>query len=186
MKKVAIVTPEALAPRSFLWDELSERFKVKINNLGDNPITQQEDGLCILGDGSEVVETVNVLGRRAFVSGVVDLPHLRLEITPDNQYPLVLIPKVNIPNLTLQILNDGSIRTSYHQNMQSGQRNPLEVGTSCRIAYEYAGSVVVMDVFLARVEGPTKYGFVDILINAKVEDFPPVNEGVVISPPMAQ
>lgn len=185
MKKVAIVTPEALAPRSFFWDAVNERFKAKINNSIDNSLTQEEDGLCVLGGGSEVVETVNVLGRRAFVNGVVNLPHLRLEITPDNQYPLVLIPKVNIPNLTLQILNNGSIWTSYRPNMQSGQRNPLEVGKSCRITYEYAGSIVVVDVFLARVEGPPKYGFVDILINAKVGDFPPVNEGVVISPPMA-
>ena len=184
MKKVAIVTPEALAPRSFIWDDVGERFKAKINNLIDNSLTQEEDGLCVLGDGGEVVETVNVLGRRAFVNGVVDLPHLGLEITPDNQYPLVLIPKVNIPNLTLQILNDGSILTSYRSNMQSGQRNPLEVGTSCRITYKYAGSIVVVDVFLARVEGPTKYGFVDVLINAKAIDFPPTEMGVVVPPPM--
>ena len=182
MKKVAIVTPEALAHRSFLWDELSERFKVKINNLGDNPITQQEDGLCILGDGSEVVETVNELGRYVLTNGVVELPHLRLEIVNNE---LVLTPKVNIPILTLQLLENGVLSTSYRYNVSAGQPSELGYVTSCRIAYEYAGSVAVMDVFLVRIEGPTEYGFVDILINAKVEDFPPVNEGFVISPPMA-
>ena len=183
MKKVAIVTPEALAPRSFIWDDVSERFKAKINNLIDNSILQEEDGLCILGDGSEAVETVNQLGRYVFTNDVVELPHLTLEIT--NNYPepqWSLTSKVNIPTLTLQALTDGEIRTTNHYTWGAGQPILIDVGTSCRIAYEYAGSIVVVDVFLARVGG---YGFVDILINAKVEDFPPVNEGVVISPPMA-
>ena len=182
MKKVAIVTPEALSPNSFLWDEEAKRFKVRTNNLGENPITQQEDGLCVLGDGSEVVEPTNELGRYVFTNGVVELPHFRLEIVNN---ALVLTPKTNIPILTLQLLENGVLSTSHRYNVSAGQPSELGYITSCRIAYEYAGSVAVMDVFLVRIEGPTEYGFVDILINAKVEDFPPVNEGVVISPPMA-
>lgn len=180
MKKVAIVTPEALAPRSFLWDEVNERFKVRIDNLVENPITQEEDGLCVLGDGSEVVEPTNELGRYVFTNGVVELPHLRLEIVNNE---LVLTPKVNIPILTLQLLENGVLSTSHRYNVSAGQPSELGYITSCRIAYEYAGSVAVMDVFLVRIEGPTEYGFVDILINAKVEDFPPVEQGLISPPP---
>ena len=183
MKKVAIVTPEALAPRSFIWDDVSERFKAKINNLIDNSILQEEDGLCILGDGSEAVETVNQLGRYVFTNDVVELPHLTLEITNNYPEPLRLTSKVNIPTLTLQALTGGEIRTTNHYTWGAGQPILIDVGTSCRIAYEYGGSVVVMDVFLALVEGPI-HGFVDVLINAKAIDFPPTKMGVVVPPPM--
>ena len=182
MKKVAIVTPEALAPRSFLWDEVAERFKVKINNVVENSLVQEGDGLCVLGDGSEVVETVNLLERYVFTNDVVELPHLTLEITNNYLEPLRLTSKVNIPTLTLQALINGEIWTTYRYTWGAGQPILIDVGTSCRIAYEYGGSVVVMDVFLALVEGPT-HGFVDILINARVEDFPPVEQGLIAPPP---
>lgn len=178
MKKVAIVTPEALSPNSFLWGD-DNRFKVKINNLVENPITQEEDGLYILGDGEEVVvEAANELGRYIFTDGAVELSHLSLEITPDNIEPLVLIPKVGIPEATFQRLNNGEIYTTHRYRMEPGQRISLEIGTSCRIAYLYAEFVVVMDVFLARVEGPTQFGFVDVLIHARTADFPTTQDGM--------
>ncbi len=173
MKKVAIVTPEALSPRSFLWDELSERFKVKINNLGDNPVTQQEDGLCILGDVNNLtVGPANELGRYIFTNGVVELPHLRLEIRADSVAPLVFIPKVGITEANFQCLNDGGIYSTTVYQMEPGQITSLKLGTSCRIAYVYGEFVVVMDVFLARIKGETQFGFVDVLINARKADFP--------------
>ena len=178
MKKVAIVTPEALAPRSFLWDELSERFKVKINNLGDNPITQQEDGLCILGDVDNItVGPANELGRYIFTNGVVELPHFRLEIPTESEVPLVFIPKVGIAEANFQCQSDGEIYSTTVYQMVPGQRTSLELGTSCRIAYVYDEFVVVMDVFLARIEGATQFGFVDVLINAKTADFPSTQDG---------
>lgn len=173
MKKVAIVTPEALAPRSFLWDEAAERFKVKINNLGDNPVTQQEDGLCILGDVNNLtVGPANELGRYIFTNGVVELPHFRLEIPTESVVPLVFIPKVGITEANFQCLNDGGIYSTTVYQMEPGQITSLELGTSCRIAYVYDEFVVVMDVFLARIEGDTQFGFVDVLINARTVDFP--------------
>lgn len=179
MKKVAIVTPEALAPRSFLWDELSERFKVKINNLGDNPITQQEDGLCILGDVDNItVSPTNELGRYIFTNGVVELPHLRLEIRADSAPPLVFIPKVGIEEADFQRLNNGEIYSTSIYRMEPGRIISLEIGTSCRIAYVYGEFVVVMDVFLARIEGETQFGFVDVLINARKADFPSTQDGI--------
>lgn len=178
MKKVAIVTPEALSPNSFLWGE-DERFKVKINDLVENPISQEEDGLYIFGDGNEVVvESTNELGRYIFTDGVVELPHLSLEITSSNISPLLVIPKVNIPEAVFHRLNDGEISTTYMYRMESGQRIPLEMETSCRIAYRYSEYIVVMDVFLARVEGPIQFGFVDVLIQAKTADFPSTRDDI--------
>ena len=173
MKKVAIVTPEALAPRSFIWDGTAERFKVIINNLGDNPVTQQEDGLCILGNVDNItVGPTNEIGRYIFTNGVVELPHFRLEIPTESVVPLVFIPKVGITEANFQCLNDGGIYSTIVYQMEPGQRISLELWTSCRIAYVYDGFVVVMDVFLARIEGDTQFGFVDVLINARTADFP--------------
>lgn len=178
MKKVAIVTPEALSPNSFLWGE-DDRFKVKINNLGENPITQQEDGLCILGDVDSVtVSPTNELGRYIFTNGVVELPHLRLEIQTDSAVPLVFIPKVGIAEANFQRLNNGEIYETSIYRMEPGRIISLEIGTSCRIAYVYDELVVVMDVFLARIEGDTQFGFVDVLINARTADFPSTQDGI--------
>ena len=178
MKKVAIVTPEALAPSSFLWDEVAKGFKVKLNNLGDNPITQQEDGLCILGDVDNItVGPANELGRYIFTNGVVELPHFRLEIRADSVAPLVFIPKVGIEEADFQRLNNGEIYSTSIYQMEPGRIISLEIGTSCRIAYVYGEFVVVMDVFLARIEGETQFGFVDVLINARKADFPSTQDG---------
>lgn len=179
MKKVAIVTPEALAPSSFLWDEVAKRFKVKINNLGNTPVTQQEDGLCILGDVNNItVGPANELGRYIFTDGVVELPHFRLEIPTEGDPPLVFIPKVAITEANFQCLNDGVFSSAIVYQMEPGQITPLELGTSCRIAYVYDEFVVVMDVFLARIEGVTQFGFVDVLINARTADFPSTQDDI--------
>ena len=179
MKRVAILTPEALNPRSFIWDDVSERFKVKINNLGDSPITQQEDGLCILGDVDNItVGPANELGRYIFTNGVVELPHFRLEIPTEGVVPLVFIPKVDITEANFQCLNDGGMYSTTVYQMEPGQITSLELGTSCRIAYVYDEFVVVMDVFSAHIEGGTQFGFVDVLINARTADFPSTQDDI--------
>ena len=171
MKKVAIVTPEALAPRSFLWDDVTERLKVKLNNLTANTISREEDGLHILGIESPVTEKVNELGRVLFTNNVVNLPHLRLELSMDDLEPLKIVPKAPIDEMHVAYLNDG-ISTQSWWSVNLGQVYPISVINSCRISYIYNETIMVADVFLARNGSFSEDAFVDVVLNAKKVDFP--------------
>lgn len=175
MKKVAIVTPEALKPRSFIWDEVAERFKVKINNLMSSAISREEDGLCILGKENEVSEKVNKLGRILFSNNVAELPHLKLELSRDEQQPLKIVPKAPIDEIHVAYLNDG-ISTRSWWEVYPGQVLQISVINSCRISYIYSETIMVADVFLAQNGSFSEDAFVDVVLNVKKVDFPLVEE----------
>ena len=173
MKKVAIVTPEALAPRSFLWDDVAERLKVKLNNLMANTISREEDGLYILGTEGPVTEKVNELGRVLFSDNAVNLPHLKLELSTDDLEPLKIVPKAPIDEMHVAYFNDG-ISTQSRWDVGPGQVFPINVINSCRISYVYNETIMVADVFLARNGSFSEDAFVDVVLNVKKADFPTV------------
>lgn len=173
MKKVAIVTPEALAPHSFLWDEVAERFKVKLNNLMSSAISREEDGLYILGEENEVSERVNKLGRVLFSDNVVNLPHLKLELSTDDLEPLKIVSEDLIDEMHVAYLNDG-ISTQSWWGVGPGQVFQISVINSCRISYVYNETIMVADVFLARNGSFSEDAFVDVVLNVKKVDFPTV------------
>ena len=185
MKKVAIVTPEALSPRSFLWDELSERFKVKINNVVGNSLVQEEDGLYVFGDGNIQPSTNNV-GRVRLKNNGFNLPHFNINILDgDETANIEIIPKVNIDVLLVE--NVIYPETSLSQRSQLNQNTTYRywLDATFRIAYICQDNIVVMDVFL--VWDDPRDGFVDIVINAKTTDFPLIDNGgttVIIPEPV--
>lgn len=184
MKKVAIVTPEALAPRSFLWDEVVERFKVKINNVVENSLVQEEDGLYVFGDGSVQPSTNNV--RRVRLSnGKFDLPHFTISLIDGDETANILIkPKVDIDELSFQKVMYPETQTRVRWELGQGNYYDFWVDTTFRIAYGYQDNIVVMDVFL--IWDAPRDGFVDIIINAKTTDFPTPEGGRVIVEAPAQ
>lgn len=184
MKKVAIVTPEALAPRSFLWDEEAKRFKVRTNNLEDNSITQHEDGLHILGEEGVVISGVdNDLGRYFFTKSGLELPHMSMAVTDSTSRPLFITPKVSMSEMVFQLSRgeEGVVRSAVY-NAEPGRGISMEFYSSCRVSYIHSGTIVVMDIFVPLVEGNFQFGFVDVLINAKTADFPTNGGGVGVIP----
>ena len=180
MKKVAIVTPEALAPRSFLWDEVVERFKVRVNNVVENSLVQEEDGLYVFGDGSVQPSTNNV-GRVRLKNGEFDLPHFIIRLTDgDETTNLTIVGKDNIDFLTIQKVMYPDVVMDSVGTLQTGNTYGLWVDTTLRISYICKDNLMVMDVFL--VWDAPRDGFVDIVINAKTTDFPSIG-GVIIEPP---
>lgn len=174
MKKVAIVTPEALAPRSFLWDELNERFKVKINNVVENSLVQEEDGLYVFGDGS-VQPSANNVGRVRLSNGKFDLPHFTIILIDGDETANILIkPKVDIDELSLHKVMYPEVLRGRDWELGQGRYYDFWVDTTFRIAYSYQDNIVAMDVFL--IWGDPHDGFVDIVINAKTADFPSIVE----------
>ena len=169
MKKVAIVTPEALSPNSFHWGE-DDKFKVKINNAVENSLVQEGDGLYVFGDGSVQPSTNNV-GRVRLSNGKFDLPHFTISLIDDDETANILIkPKVDIDELSLQKVMYPETQTEERWELGQDRYYNFWVDTTFRIAYSYQDNVVVMDVFL--IWSDPHDGFADIIINAKTTDFP--------------
>ena len=178
MKKVAIVTPEALAPRSFLWDEVAERFKVRVNNVVENSLVQEEDGLYVFGDGS-VQPSANNVGRVRLSNGKFDLPHFTISlISGDETANIEIRPKVSINRLSIQKVMYPEVLIDEYYQLGQGNTYRFLVDTTFRISHGYQDNIVVMDVFL--IWGDPHDGFVDIIINAKTTDFPATGDGDVI------
>ena len=181
MKKVAIVTPEALAPRSFIWDDVPEVFKVRVSESPSNTLTKETDGLYVFGDGTVPVSP-NVMSRHVFTDMVVNLPHFDLFLTNNSSgsAPLRLVTSTSIAELSIQgIVNNGTTGSRFYE-LSSGSMRLLDTENSIRIAYLSNDRIVVMDVFMfpnLDSESTPSEGFVDILINTKVSDFPQFMSG---------
>lgn len=176
MKKVAIVTPEALATRSFIWDEMFERFKVRVSESSSNTLTKEEDGLYVFGE-TTAVPSPNTVSRHLFSHLSVNLPHFDLILTNDlsSNGPLRLVVKKGIDELSTQAIDNNKTSDSKYYRLVAGDELLLKTRNSIRIAYLHNGKVVVMDVFMPPIPGSESSpdeGFVDVLINAKVSDFP--------------
>lgn len=177
MKKVAIVTPEALKPRSFVWDTVAEAFKVKISNVLENTVEEREDGLYIPKDESDVSESSNVMARRVAVDGVINLLHFDLRLDSVDRKLRVDLKNIDgdIQFVTIiNMANELSARWSTGSNNHTLAIYPEEAN-SFRCAYEYNGRIYVIDIFVMTDDGSfdnLTYAFADVIINAKKSDFP--------------
>ncbi len=177
MKKVAIVTPEAMKPRSFVWDTVAEAFKVKISNVLGNTIEEREDGLYIPKDENAVVESGNVMARRVAVDGVIKLLHFDLRL--DSVDGKLRVDLKNIDNY-IQFVTIINMNNEVSARWSSGSNNNTlaiypEDANSFRCAYEYNNRIYVIDIFVMTNDGSfdnLKYAFADVVINAKKSDFP--------------
>lgn len=177
MKKVAIVTPEALKPRSFIWDQVAEAFRVKISNVLGNTVEEREDGLYIPKDEGATVESSNVMARRVAVDGVINLLHFDLRLDSVDRKLRVDLKNIDgdIQFVTIiNMANELSARWSTGSNNHTLAIYPEEAN-SFRCAYEYNGRIYVIDIFVMTNDGSfdnLTYAFADVVINAKKSDFP--------------
>lgn len=171
MKRVAIVTPELLEPRSFFWDEFANSFKVRINNLIGEAVTQEEDGICVVSEGAVGEKPLNNASRILFVDYTAELPHLVLGVSQtETGLMLNIFFKEDIPELTLND-NLSEISQQWREN-GAGTSRSIEIGNGSRLAYHYQDRIYVMDIYFTRSAGDPADAFVDVLINAKATDFP--------------
>ena len=189
MKKVAIVTADSLDSRSFIWDEVTNHFKAKINSLSINKVTQETDGLCVIGEGDTVVESLNSPFRRRFIDNVVDLPHFKMYLGSGEDSNLRIVFKnfVGVIDYFQVAANNSDGFISYMPNVEANSSHTVDLGTNVRISYAYNSRIMVMEVFKAYDSEQGNEGFVDVLINANVNDFNnlPIIDGPDLSdPPM--
>ena len=180
MKKVAIVTADSLDSRSFIWDEVTNHFKAKINSLSINKVTQETDGLCVIGEGDTVVESFNNPFRRRFIDNVVDLPHFKMYLGSGEDSKLRIDFKnfVGVIDYFQVAANNSDGFRSYMYNVEANSSRIVDLGMNVRISYVYDSRIVVMEVLKAYDYGrdsegfdQDSEGFVDVLINANVNDF---------------
>lgn len=173
MKRVAIVTADSLDSRSFIWDEVTNYFKAKINSLSDNKVTQEADGLCVIGEGDAVVESFNNPFRRRFIDNAVDLPHFKMYLGGGEDLNLYIDFKdfTGVIDYFQIVANNSDGLNNYMQNVEANSSYTVELGMNVRISYVYGDHIMVMEVFKAHDYGQDTEGFVDVLIDANVNDF---------------
>lgn len=187
MKKVAIVTADSLDSRSFIWDEVTNHFKAKISSLSIDKVTQETDGLCVIGGGDTVVESINNPFRRRFINSAVDLPHFTMYLGGGEDPNLYIDFKdfVGVIDYFQVAANNSDGFRSYMQNVEANSNHTVDLGMNVRISYVYDSRIMVMEVFKAYDYGQDSEGFVDVLINANVNDFNnlPLIDGIVPNKP---
>lgn len=179
MKKVPILTTDAVESRSITWDEAQEQFVIKISEEPGNSVTQKINGLCVLGD-PDGSTPANSPMRVRVKNNKIELPHFRLDLEDNDGIAVSLFTNEDINNFRNMVITKGVVPT-YIPSLES---NPFYIGRgdAFRIAYEYYTSsdertrVMVMDVFLSNSDrlpssGDSIDGFVDVLINADSFDF---------------
>lgn len=175
MKRVAIVTANSLDSRSFIWDEVTKHFRAKISSFSGNKVTQEEDGLCVIGSGEDAVESYNNPFRRRFVDNTVDLPLFKMFLGGGEDSNLY----IDFKNFTgvidyFQInANNSDGLGNDMQDVEANSSYTVDLGMNVRISYVYGDRIMVMEVFKAHDYGQSQdtEGFVDVLIDANVNDF---------------
>lgn len=180
MKRVAIVTANSLDSRSFIWNEVTKHFRAKISSFSENKVTQEEDGLCVISESSgDVVESYNNPYRRRFKNNdAVDLPHFKIILGVGEDPNLYLhfkdfagtIKQLNVDANT----SDG--QSTFLFDVEANSNHKIQIGTNVRISYIHANRIMVMEVFKAfdstqDTDGQDTEGFVDVLIDADINDF---------------
>lgn len=173
MKRVAIVTANSLDSRSFIWDEVTKHFRAKISSFSGNKVTQEEDGLCVIGSGEDAVESYNNPFRRRFVDNTVDLPLFKMFLGGGDDLNLRIafkdfdgtIEQFNVA------ANASDGQRTFLMNVEANSSRTIGIGMNVRISYIYANRIMVMEVFKAHDYGQDTEGFVDVLIDADINDF---------------
>ena len=179
MKKVPILTTDAVESRSITWNEAQEQFVIKISEEPGNSVTQKIDGLCVLGDPNGSTPANSPMRIRV-KNNKIELPHFRLDLEDNAGLTASLFTNEDINNFWNMVITKEAVPT-YVSKLES---NPFYIGygKAFRIAYEYytisdeRTRVMVMDVFLIPTDRPPSSGdhidgFVDVLINANSFDF---------------
>ena len=174
MKRVAIVTANSLDSRSFIWDEVTKHFRAKISSFSENKVTQEPDGLCVISEGGEdVVESYNNPYRRRFKDNAVDLPLFKM-ILDGGEDPSLYLHFKNFAG-TIEHLNvtanTSDSQSTFMFDVKANSIHKIQIGTNVRISYVHDTRIMVMEVFKAFENGQDTEGFVDILIDADINDF---------------
>lgn len=174
MKRVAIVTANSLDSRSFIWNEVTKHFRAKISSFSENKVTQEPDGLCVISEGGEpVVESYNNPYRRRFVDNTVDLPLFKMSLGSGEDLNLYINFKDfdgTIKQFSV-IANTSDGLSTHMFDVGANSFRKIEIGMNVRISYIHANRIMVMEVFKAFDNGQDTEGFVDILIDADINDF---------------